>query len=212
MATGLIFKIFIWYWNAVDLQCCVLGVQQPDSVRQRHRFILFWILFPYRLLQSVEESPLGCVALTICFIFRRAYILIPDGSMRDTGGEGLTPGSGRSLRRRNGSSLQYSCWRTPWTEEPGRLQSMESQRVRHDWMIKYTSESQPPNLSLPPGFFFFFFGHATWHMESSSLTRDRIRVPCIGGAEPSPLDCQRSPRFCLFFKWVPCTLYGQPGW
>ena len=24
-------------------------------------------------------------------------------------------------------------WRTPWTEEPGRLQSMGSQRIRHDW-------------------------------------------------------------------------------
>ena len=24
-------------------------------------------------------------------------------------------------------------WRTPWTEEPGRLRSMRSQRVRHDW-------------------------------------------------------------------------------
>ena len=30
----------------------------------------------------------------------------------------------------------HSCilaWRIPWTEEPGRLQSMGSQRVRHDW-------------------------------------------------------------------------------
>ena len=29
----------------------------------------------------------------------------------------------------------HSCilaWRMPWTEEPGRLQSVESQRVRHD--------------------------------------------------------------------------------
>ena len=25
------------------------------------------------------------------------------------------------------------AWRIPWTEEPGRLQSMELQRVRHDW-------------------------------------------------------------------------------
>ena len=25
------------------------------------------------------------------------------------------------------------AWKTPWTEEPGRLQSMGSQRVRHDW-------------------------------------------------------------------------------
>ena len=26
------------------------------------------------------------------------------------------------------------AWRIPWTEEPGGLQSMELQRVRHDWM------------------------------------------------------------------------------
>ena len=25
------------------------------------------------------------------------------------------------------------AWRLPWTEEPGGLQSMESQTVRHDW-------------------------------------------------------------------------------
>ena len=25
------------------------------------------------------------------------------------------------------------AWRIPWTEEPGRLQSMGSQRVEHDW-------------------------------------------------------------------------------
>ena len=25
------------------------------------------------------------------------------------------------------------AWKIPWVEEPGRLQSMESQRVRHDW-------------------------------------------------------------------------------
>ena len=24
------------------------------------------------------------------------------------------------------------AWKIPWTEEPGRLQSMQSQRVRHD--------------------------------------------------------------------------------
>ena len=25
------------------------------------------------------------------------------------------------------------AWRIPWTEEPGKLQSMGLQRVRHDW-------------------------------------------------------------------------------
>ena len=26
------------------------------------------------------------------------------------------------------------AWRIPWTEEPGRLQSVGSQRVGHDWV------------------------------------------------------------------------------
>ena len=29
------------------------------------------------------------------------------------------------------------AWRVPWTEEPGGLQSMESQRVGHDWATKH---------------------------------------------------------------------------
>ena len=32
----------------------------------------------------------------------------------------------------NGTPLQYSCLENPWTEEPGRLQSMGSRRVGHD--------------------------------------------------------------------------------
>ena len=32
----------------------------------------------------------------------------------------------------NGNSLQCSCGRIPWTEEPWRLQSMGSKRVRHN--------------------------------------------------------------------------------
>ena len=38
------------------------------------------------------------------------------------------PGSGRSPGEGNGNPLQSS----PWTEEPGGLQSMGLQRVRHD--------------------------------------------------------------------------------
>ena len=32
------------------------------------------------------------------------------------------------------------AWKIPWTEEPGRLQSMGSQRVRHDWGTKITAD------------------------------------------------------------------------
>ena len=30
------------------------------------------------------------------------------------------------------------AWRIPWTEEPGRLQSMGLQRVKHDWMRHFS--------------------------------------------------------------------------
>ena len=35
--------------------------------------------------------------------------------------------------RGNGYPLSILAWKIWWTEEPGRLQSMRSQRVRHDW-------------------------------------------------------------------------------
>ena len=32
------------------------------------------------------------------------------------------------------------AWEIPWTEEPGRLQSMGSHRVRHNWSTNTPSE------------------------------------------------------------------------
>ena len=43
----------------------------------------------------------------------------------ETGDSGLIPGLGRAFGIGNGNTLQYS-------KEPGGLQSMASQRVRHD--------------------------------------------------------------------------------
>ena len=34
------------------------------------------------------------------------------------------------------------AWRIPWTEETGGLQSMGSQRVRHDLAIEHENETQ----------------------------------------------------------------------
>ena len=53
-------------------------------------------------------------------------------SISNAGVPGLIPVSGRSPGEGNGYPLHILDWRTPWTEEPGGLQSMGSQRVRHD--------------------------------------------------------------------------------
>ena len=50
----------------------------------------------------------------------------------NVGDLGSILGSGRSLGRGNGNQLQHSCLEIPWTEEPGGLQSMGSQRVGHN--------------------------------------------------------------------------------
>ena len=50
------------------------------------------------------------------------------------------------------------AWRIPWTEEPGGLQSMGSQRVRHDWVTSTTNFTfqQYQNLcSLTPWCIYF---------------------------------------------------------
>ena len=49
-------------------------------------------------------------------------------SAYNAGDLGSIPGSGRSPGERNGYTLQYSGLGNPWTEETGRLQSVESQK------------------------------------------------------------------------------------
>ena len=64
-----------------------------------------------------------------------AYLNIGKGgkeSACNTEDLGSLPGSERSPGEGNGNPLHCSCLENPWTEEPGGLQSMGSQRVRHD--------------------------------------------------------------------------------
>ena len=56
-----------------------------------------------------------------------------------------------------GTPLQYSCLENPWTEEPGRLQSMGLLRVGHDWatslslfsFMSWRRKWQPTPVFLP---------------------------------------------------------------
>ena len=57
----------------------------------------------------------------------------PDGkeSACNVGDLGSIPGLERSAGEGHGNSLQYSCLRIPWTEEPGRLQSKKNMCLFH---------------------------------------------------------------------------------
>ena len=51
------------------------------------------------------------------------------GDIRDMGS---IPESGRSPGDGMATHSNILAWRIPWTEDPGRLQSIGLQRVRHD--------------------------------------------------------------------------------
>ena len=51
------------------------------------------------------------------------------GDLRDVG---LIPGLGRSPGGEHSTHSSILAWRIPWTEEPGGLQSIASQKVKHD--------------------------------------------------------------------------------
>ena len=71
------------------------------------------------------------------FLLQFMYMGFPGGSddkesACNEGDLSLIPGSGKSPGEGNGYPLQYSRLEIPQTEEPGGLQSKESQRFGHD--------------------------------------------------------------------------------
>ena len=56
----------------------------------------------------------------------------PLGNLPDPGAE---PGFLNVLEKEMATHSSTFAWKIPWTEEPGRLQSMGSQRVGHDCVI-----------------------------------------------------------------------------
>ena len=40
----------------------------------------------------------------------------------------------KTLKKGMATHSSILAWRIPWTEEPGKLQSIRSQRVEHDWV------------------------------------------------------------------------------
>ena len=56
------------------------------------------------------------------------------------------PGQEDPLQYETETHSSIPAWRIPWTEEPGRLQSMRSQRVGHDWLtntFQYSCQKNP---------------------------------------------------------------------
>ena len=77
------------------------------------------------------------VTIILFLAIYKDYCGFPGGSDGEesacnAGDLGSIPGSGRSLEEGRAIHSSVLAWRIPWTEEPGGLQSMGSQRVGRD--------------------------------------------------------------------------------
>ena len=112
-----------------------------------------FVFYHWALSTKQPSKSVCCLAFKIfysglSYLFK-GFLGGSDGkaSAYSAGDSGSIPGLGRSPGEGNGNPLQYCyflekematssstlAWKIPWMEKPGRLQSMGSQRVRHDW-------------------------------------------------------------------------------
>ena len=63
---------------------------------------------------------------------RGAVVKKQPANAGEAGDTGSIPGSGRSPQEEMAICSRILAWEIPWTEEPGGLYSLRSQRVRHN--------------------------------------------------------------------------------
>ena len=73
------------------------------------------------------EQPITLVTDTACFSFPSGSAVKPPPAMQET------LGAEDSLEQKRATHSSILAWEILWTEEHGRLQSLGSLRVRHDW-------------------------------------------------------------------------------
>ena len=99
------------------------------------------------------------------------------------GDTGLIPGWVRSQTH---SSIL--AWKIPWTEEPGRPQLMELQRVRHDWATELNwTELKGCILGLP-----WWLSSKRIHLQCRRHKRNRFspwfgKIPWRRVSQPTPV-------------------------
>ena len=127
---------------------------RPDVISEYHfntsiiKILLFQFLL--RELSWVNLISIRSVILIIEISYKVTRVKVTHDTrstmptVRKTQVQSL--GQGRSPGEGNGNPLQYSCLENPQDGGAGRLQSMRSQRVGHDWV---TSLSFFPEVQLP---------------------------------------------------------------
>ena len=88
------------------------------------------------------------------------------------------------------------AWRIPWTEEPGRLQSMGSQRIAQDWVTKAQSREYPDPETIQT---FPILQRGKGDPASVGRQANLSQGPCILTV---PSECGKNPLGCWHIELV----------
>ena len=113
-----------WYSLALEVFTTIKWVvneRWEHIVKCALIWYLFSLWFCFFFVFSIRGADAILNGLTLDRIqtLRLSWWLSDKESASNVGDPGLTPGLGRSSGEENGNPLQYSCWKIPWTEEPG---------------------------------------------------------------------------------------------
>ena len=146
----------LWSVLSCRLQCSWVQSDRKPSGWKLVIFPVFLFNLQTKTLQKIKEkcnvaawslsqthflSSAGLVNWWLLYSQRKRWIKmseetkksrwLPWPTMRETWVRSL--GWEDSLEKEMAIHSSTLAWKIPWTEEPGRLPSMGSQRVRHDW-------------------------------------------------------------------------------
>ena len=107
-----------------------LGIQLPLKVKD---FISFEYIPSFWIARSYKNSIFNFFYETLYCFLGFPGGLVSKESTCNTGNKTWSLGQEDPLEKEMATYPSILAWRTPWTEEPGGLQFMGSQRVRHDW-------------------------------------------------------------------------------
>ena len=99
----------------------------------KNHWLMQFLLFFYKIVAQLVKNLPAIRETCVLQYSRLPWWLRGKVSAYSVGDLGSIPGSGRSSGEGNGNPHSILAWRIPWTEEPGGLQSMGSQRVGYDW-------------------------------------------------------------------------------
>ena len=105
----------------------------------------------WELKESIIHHPKVCLFdIKIFLSWRVAQWVKRLPTMRETRVQSL--GWEDPLEKEMATHSSSLAWKIPWTEKPGRLQSVGSQRVGHDWAtsLHFTSEEKTSKPCVTP--------------------------------------------------------------